>query len=185
MSLQEILESEKRNSDNLYDIHFYMEGLFWRAYEWSAYLSRIFPSSLNEDERLKPLKKVTKNGEYVHVGLQLASFEKYLPNVTNNNAVFEMLDKHIVIHAKSFFSDSDFSEYEKILKNWKSKISLSKKEKKKQAEMNDEHVSEITIDSLINEIVSYPIEKKNLIENTYFLSHIKGNAIKMANKTNS
>ena len=54
MNIEEILDSEKRNEDNLYDIHFYMEGSFWRAYEWSAYLSRHFPSELTEDERLKP-----------------------------------------------------------------------------------------------------------------------------------
>ena len=53
MSIQEIYESEKRDDSNLYDIHFYMEGSFWRAYEWSAYLSRIFPSELNDEDRLK------------------------------------------------------------------------------------------------------------------------------------
>lgn len=36
MPVQEIFELEKRNSENLYDIYFYMEGSFWRAYEWSA-----------------------------------------------------------------------------------------------------------------------------------------------------
>ena len=51
MSVQEIFSSEKRDKDSLFDIHFYMEGSFWRAYEWSAYLSRIFPSELNDENR--------------------------------------------------------------------------------------------------------------------------------------
>ena len=51
MSVQEIFSSEKRNKDSLFDIHFYMEGSFWRAYELSAYLSRIFPSELNDEDR--------------------------------------------------------------------------------------------------------------------------------------
>ena len=55
MNIEEILDSEKRNEDNLYDIHFYMEGSFWRAYEWSAYLSKIFPSSLSEKEMCNKL----------------------------------------------------------------------------------------------------------------------------------
>ena len=117
MSVQEIFKSEKRDGDNLYDIHFYMEGSFWRAYEWSAYLSRIFPSSLSDEERLKPLKKVTKDciEGYVQVGLQLPSFDKYFPNVTNNDEIFEMGDRHIIIHAKPFLADKDFSKYGEML----------------------------------------------------------------------
>ena len=51
MTAQRIFELEKRDGNNLYDIHFYMEGSFWKAYEWSAYLSRIFPSELNDEDR--------------------------------------------------------------------------------------------------------------------------------------
>ena len=51
MSVQEIFSSEKRDKDSLFDIHFYMEGSFWRAYEQSAYLSRMFPSELNDEDR--------------------------------------------------------------------------------------------------------------------------------------
>ena len=51
MSVLEIFSSEKRDKDSLFDIHFYMEGSFWIAYEWSAYFSRIFPSELNDEDR--------------------------------------------------------------------------------------------------------------------------------------
>ena len=183
MSVKEIFESEKRNNNDIYDIHFYMEGSFWRAYEWSAYLSRNFPSKLMEGERLKPLKKFTKDYEngYVQVGLQLSSFDKYFPNVVDNDEVFEMLNKHIVIHAKSFFIDSNFSDYEKILIEWKNNIKASDKEKKKRKEITIEHYSNnnISADSLINETISYPIESKNLVESLQFLSYIKDKAIKI------
>ena len=72
MSVQEIFSSEKRDKDNLFDIHFYMEGSFWRAYEWSAYLSRIFPSELNDEDRdvnaAKNIKKFSLNPQSL-VGL--------------------------------------------------------------------------------------------------------------------
>ena len=51
MLVQEIFSSEKRYKNSLFDIHFYMESSFWRAYEWSAYLSRIFHSELNDEDR--------------------------------------------------------------------------------------------------------------------------------------
>ena len=86
-------KSEKRNDNNLFDIHFYLEGSFWRAYEWSAYLSRNFPSDLKDDERLNAMKRTTKACEedYVQVGLQLPSFDKYFPNVTDNEEIFEII----------------------------------------------------------------------------------------------
>ena len=185
MSVQEIYESEKRDDSNLYDIHFYMEGSFWRAYEWSAYLSRIFPSDLNEDERLKVLKKVTKGDEngYVQVGLQLSSFDKYFPGVADNESIFEMKNKHIIIHSEEFFKGNDFSDYESILNSWKDGIKLTNNEKKKNKELKAEINDSVCIsaDSLIKEIITYPIETKNLVENLQFLSYIKDKAIKIKN----
>lgn len=50
MTAQRIFELEKRDGNNLYDIHFYLEGIFWKSYEWSAYLSHIFPSDLQDSK---------------------------------------------------------------------------------------------------------------------------------------
>ena len=182
MTVNKIFELEERNDDNLYDIHFYMEGSFWRAYEWSAYLSRIFPSDLNNDERLKVIKKLPKGYDdgYVLVGLKLSSFEKYFPNVTNNENAFEMLDKHIIIHAKEYFGDKVFPDYANILADWKKTINASNKEIRKSKKAVDvKESSNFSLDSLLKEIISFPIENKNLIEGVSFLSHIKDIAIKI------
>lgn len=181
MSVEEIFSSEERNDENLYDIHFYMEGSFWRAYEWSAYLSRFFPSELNDDERLKVVKKLPKDYEngYVLVGLQLSSFEKYFPNVIDNEDIFKMEDKHIIIHSKEFFKDKDFTDYKSILAEWKTTINASQKEKKnhRQGELDKESFTDIN--SFLEEIVSYAIESKSLVENLLFLSMIREKAIKI------
>ena len=72
MAAQRIFELEKRDGNNLYDIHFYLEGSFWRTYEWSAYLSRIFPSELNDEDRdinaAKSIKRFSLNPQSL-VGL--------------------------------------------------------------------------------------------------------------------
>ena len=181
MNIQEIIESEKRDENNLYDIHFYMEGKFWRAYEWSAYLSRNFPSTLKDEEKLKPLKKLTKHNEngYVLIGLQLSSFDKYFPDVTNNQDIFNIEDKHIIIHSKSFFENKNFTEYETILNEWKSSIKLSDNEKKKLKETNTECKTNHSAESILKEIATYPLERKNLIEILQYLSYIKDCAIKI------
>ena len=72
MTAQRIFELEKRDGNNLYDIHFYLEGIFWKSYEWSAYLSRIFHSELNDEDRdinaAKNIKKFSLNPQSL-VGL--------------------------------------------------------------------------------------------------------------------
>lgn len=169
MSINEILEVEKRSEDNLYDIHFYLEGIFWRAYEWSAFLSRIFPSPLTDGERLKPtIRNSKKDGkQIIQVGLQLSSFYKYFPNVIGNDEIFEMNERHIVIHCKDLFGDYNFSDYEDMLNTWKDSIT------------EVVPTSKVDINTLINEIVSYPIESKSLVDNLQFLIHIKDIATKL------
>ena len=47
MKYSDIILKEARNSENeLYQIHFYQEGDWWRAYEWSSYLVVQFPNGL-------------------------------------------------------------------------------------------------------------------------------------------
>ena len=182
MTVEEIFKYEERTEENLYDIHFYMEGAFWRAYEWSAYLSRKFPSDLSEEDKFNVLKKLPKgydNG-LVLVGLRLPSFKKYFPNVIDDSEVFEMLDKHIIIHAKKFFYNEDFSDYKSLLNVWKNGIKPSCNEKKKNRNYKlIEEENNFGVDTLLHEIVSYPIESRNLMESLTFLSYIRDKAFKI------
>ena len=184
MTVEEIMESEERDENNLFEIHFYLEGSFWRAYEWSAYLSRNFPSNLDDGERLRVIKKITKSCEegFVQVGLQLKSFDKYFPNITNNDDLFEVNDRHITIHAKDFFPQITFESYVNTFSEWKRTIEPSNKEKKKYSDSINKELTKPTIEQVLNEIISYPIENKNLVECLQFLSHIKSDVIKITNE---
>lgn len=176
MSVKEILEVEKRDKDNLYDIHLYLEGMFWKACEWSAYLCNNFPSNLSNQERLKPIIKTNKHvGNIVQVGLPLTSFKKYFPCVMDNDSIIEKCEKHIIIHCKDFFKSYDFIDYDNILKKWKDDI-LNNDKKQVISPKSD-------IDCLLDEIISYQIESKTLIENLGFLSHIKEVAMKIKEKS--
>lgn len=179
MTIQSILELEKRDGSNLFDIHFYLEGIFWKSYEWSAYLSHIFPSNLQDNKKLKIVKKQTKYDKnvYIQVGLQLSSFNKYFPGVIDDKENFILDGSHIVIRAKKYFDEYDFSKYESILNDYKNKIQFKDCLKKS----NSKASNDADIDLLLNEIISYPIESKSLVDNTSFLISIKNNAIKIKN----
>lgn len=179
MTIQSILELEKRDDSNLFDIHFYLECIFWKSYEWSAYLSHIFPSNLQDNKKLKIVKKQTKYDKnvYIQVGLQLSSFNKYFPGVIDDKENFILDGSHIVIRAKKYFDEYDFSKYESILNDYKNKIQF----KDCLIKSNSKVSNDADIDLLLNEIISYPIESKSLVDNTSFLISIKNNAIKIKN----
>ena len=177
MTIQNILELEKRDDSNLFDIHFYLEGMFWKSYEWSAYLSHIFPSNLQDNKRLKIVKKQTKHDEngYIQVGLQFSSFNKYFPGVIDEKDVFKLDGNHIVIHAKKYFDGYNFYDYESILNDYKNKILF----KNTSVSNNTKTLNSIDINLLLNDIISYPIESKSLVDNTSFLINIRNAAIKI------
>lgn len=179
MTIKNILDIEKRNETNLYEIHFFKEGIFWKAYEWSAYLCRVFPSELENNKRLKPLKKYCKkeNKEYIQVGLQLTSFEKYFPCVVFNENAFKVNDEHIIIYSESFFHEKNFEDYEATLNKWKQDVDYR--------DMNEEKTSSHKKDKelrlLLKEIIEYSVEDKSLIENLQFLIQLKRKTIELLN----
>lgn len=181
MRTEEKIVSEIRSKDNIYDIYFHLEGSFWRAYEWSAYLSRHFPSNLSDKERLKVIKKKSKEGdkEYVQVGLPMPSFDKFFPNVIEDNTLFEIKDKQITIHAKSFFTDTDFYDYENILNDFKNSIKITEKEQNEKEGHFLKTIDKNSIGNILKEIKAYPLENKTLLESVEFLSKIRNELIKI------
>lgn len=181
MGQKEHIKDEIRTIEDFLKIKFYKEGNFWRAYEWNAYLSRIFPSDLSDKERLKVIKKSNKEGnkEYVLIGLPMPSFDKYFPNVMKDDMLFEIKDKQITIHAKSFFSDTDFSDYENILNDFKNSIKITKKEENKKEEHFPKTNDKSSIGNILKEIKAYPIENKTLLESIEFLNYIKNELFKI------
>lgn len=180
MTYEEIIEVEKRNnSEELYDIHLYLENDWWRAYEWSAYLCHIYPNELDKNNKLKATHKDSKNFEngIVLVGLKLSSFEKYLPNVFISN----IDDKHIVINIKDKITDIEFSieKYQNTLDEWKRSLPYSKTDKAKTVKSPVKEPSKENILSIMQEVLSYPIENRTLIENTEFIGHLKRELIKL------
>ena len=93
MTAQRIFELEKRDGNNLYDIHFYLEGIFWKSYGMEClFESHIFHQIYKIAKKLKILKKQTKYNDngFIQVGLQLSSFEKYFPNAVDDEEIFEL-----------------------------------------------------------------------------------------------
>lgn len=87
MSIKEIVEAEKSNTSKIY---LYREGLFFRAYEVSAFALCSF---VHPFKVIKRQLKVLNGEEVVYVGFPASSEEKYL----SGRNIIESDDAHKVI----------------------------------------------------------------------------------------
>ena len=125
MKYSEAYSSEKRNEDNLFEIRLYLEGEWWRAYEWSAFLAAHLKSVSNP---LKPTKRnwsKDKNG-IVLVGLKTSSLKKYFPSLNVDDLSLD--EKEIVISCKEMFDEFNIDNYNDELIKWKSNLDFKEKD---------------------------------------------------------
>ena len=82
------IEAARQGEDTWNVIHLLRDGDYWHANEWSGWLMGVVVHNemkrrYPEMERVapRPVKKYAKNinGEYIFVGCQEKSFEKYIP----------------------------------------------------------------------------------------------------------
>lgn len=182
MKQQEIISAEQRDSANLYELHLYADGDWWRAYEWSAYMCHNYASHLKENERLSITHrhlKDTENG-IIYVGLKLTSFDKYLPNVKGTEKLKQIDAKHIVIDVREIFqSEINIENYSEIFTSWKNNVPY-KDEQSKQAMTNKTVATDTaTLKSVMQQILAYPLERKTMVENTMFISLLKEELVKI------
>lgn len=188
MKYKDVFKKEKRsNGKDLFQIHFYKEGLWWKSFEWSVYLYKHFMVDLLKDTKktLNLLKSSTRqhsDGAIVTIGMPIESFDNFMPNITefeilSDKEIVYDLSKHkdIVYEIKSYINVDNYSD---ILSEWKDKQDFTTKVKKSKcvivtSQNSGTILSKPMGDWLVKEIMSYPIESKTMFENTQFLINIK------------
>ena len=167
--LKEILDIEKsRNGDNT-TIHLFAEGLFYRAYEWSAWLCCRYVSEFKATRR-----EMKGGGTMVFIGFPVKSLAKFVPTgvpVEERDGSVRLLlplESHPELAGNS--ADTDFG-------NWKNSVPLTAPAKKNE-NLRDElknntdneprRMSEIMLT-----LLDFPIEQKTPFECMTFLSELK------------
>ena len=124
--LKEILEKENQR-DSLEQcavIHLFKEGTFYRAYEWSAWLSVRYFTELKVTHRL------LKGGEdIVFVGFPLTSLERYTPA----NSIVKPYDDacvNVLLPSPVFPPDTAVESLQTSFSNWKQAQPLTEASKK-------------------------------------------------------
>lgn len=156
--IQEIIDKEHANTHHIY---FYREGVFYKAYEHSAYL---FITNIKAFQTKKRFVKSISQ-EIVSIGFPTNSLKSYfsVDKIKEEGNMAEVeLDKVIDITA--------FTQ-------WKSELPIYQEEPGKQMKPVRQHTQPQEVmssnEELIMKIRMFPIEGKTPLECMLFLSEIK------------
>lgn len=200
MTYKEIFEAEKRRTiQDLYEIRFYQEGLWWKAWEWSVYLYEKFMTDediIRDKKILNVLKRYTiqhSDGSIVIIGMPIEAFDNFLPSIKRFTQVGEdeiVFDLSNYRKAKQEIdSYLTLDNYEEFLSIWKESLPFTETSDKgikirKRNKVITENVTDNIndLDSVVSEIIDYPLENKTPIENTQFIAVIKHKLRNIYNK---
>lgn len=174
------IEGKRETLEQCLVIHLFEEGTFYRAYQWSAWLCHRYIKEFKPTHR----KLKQDNETLIFVGFPVSSLMNY---VNSDSQFVTVADKQVdVILPLSLFEDYNEKEFiEKDFLNWKSSVPLSESSKHKSEEkfLQYKDLEHITTTELLNEIASYPLEQKTLLENLNFLSQLKQKVLQIITKT--
>lgn len=188
------IEADRQDSKSWNVIHLLRDGNYWHANEWSSWLMGvIIPDEMKrrypqeERQAITPVKKFAKNlgGEYIFVGCQEKSFDKYLPKELQISwTPVDYLRIDVAIELPAELAAKEPLSYERLLKmymDWKNQVPLSKdksdKKSDKQGTQPDasrlpfmespERLQKIM--SIVSKVMSYPIANRTPFQAQQFL----------------
>lgn len=185
MKLTPALEYEKlrQDAESWNKIFLHKDGKFFRAYEWSAWLIKMFVCTEElQKERgdvklLAANRYVTKKGEYVSVGFPLESLSKYMP--TFGDVDFENINGDYAEFTVDM-GDTAGMTYEELLASFEEwKHSLPEKDTKHNTRTVAGGITQGIKDDrpgmfqILSQVMSYPLESKTPSDNAEFISMLK------------
>lgn len=171
--VSEILDIEKNRDNDLNVIHLFRCGMFYRAYNWSAWLMNSFLCDKNPLSVLCRKYKSTDE-EFVFIGFPIKSFDKFIPNHVE---VIYIGDNQIDVKVELTFETNDSLRQQHMcdmFNDWKSNFKLPVAKSKCDKHLNKKtSEASINVASIMTQILSYPLEAKTPIENIEFISKLK------------
>ena len=171
---REIIEQESalvaRGERNV--IHLHREGSFLRAYEWSAFLSCRYLHQFKVNKRM--FKGIENPVAYI--GFPETSLAKWLPEGAEQEAFDE---KHLAVRLPDMMlAEATPENMEAAYIEWKDSIPLTEPKPKDGRKVADDvfgggEDGTVTLTSIMQRILAYPIESKSPLESMLFLADVK------------
>lgn len=176
--IKEILEIENHRADDCKTIYLFAEGLFYRAYEWSAWLCCRYVNEFKVTRR----EQKNETGSVVFIGFPIASLSKFVPDGVS----IEQEEKRVILHlpaGNNYIDLEDTDVARASFSNWKNSIPMSSTTPKSTLRhelknMTDGETPKRMSDIMFS-IMAFPIEQKTPMECMFFLADLKQNIVRM------
>ena len=183
------IEADRHDPSTWNVIRLLRDGNYWHANEWSGWLMGVvIPNEMKRryptEERVPPqaIKKYAKNisGEYIFVGCQEKSFDKYIPK--EMQVSFRPVDNlriDIAIEMPSDLGELSFERLNKMFLEWKSSVPVSKDDKQSgkggSVGRNAVLPSDIPpgLMSILTKILSFPLASRTPMQAHEFVADLQ------------
>lgn len=180
-TIKEAVEIEdSRDISTEYNVmNLFVEGSFFRAYEWSAWLCYNYMSNFKILHRR--FKGVDKS--VIFLGFPKTSFKKWAKEGMELKQIDEK--RYCVVIPLSSFNDVGYEDLKAQFDEWKSGIPLTKEQEKTDSgrEILTPSVTgnpqRVSIMGVMQQIIAYPIEEKSPVDCANFLTNIRRQLISM------
>lgn len=194
---QEIMaiEADRQDAATWNVIHLLRDGDYWHANEWSGWLMGVvvhkeMKHRYPEMERVapKPVKKYAKNisGEYIFVGCQEKSFDKYIPKEIQID--FKPVDNlriDIAVELPAEMAPLSYERLQQMFLEWKQSVPLSKD--KNNGKTRQQEGSDITpfaisdvppgLMSILTKLLSFPLASRTPLQAHEFIGELQKDII--------
>jgi len=150
-------------------VHWRMEGNFYHAYEWSAWLA------YNYIFQFKAQRTKSKENDYVYVGFPPESLEKFTPTTavvtkSDDGALVDM-----VLPQEVFEPSVTAEELFKKFQEWKQGIAPQSGNRKSVVgkELKENDVKPMRMSDIMHQIMQFNVARKSPIECMTFISDIQ------------
>ena len=184
------IEADRKEPEKWNVVHLLRDGNYWHANEWSAWLVAVVITSqmkhLHPDMEIIPptaVKKYAKNigGEYIFVGFQEKSFDKYLPKeLTLDWRDVEDGRIDVPIQMPDDHGELTYERLQAAYEKWKSEQPLSKEKDKKESTNGDRQGRGGAIGdtpghilAIVGRIMSLPLHRTSPIDAHKFLEEVQ------------
>lgn len=189
------IEADRQDAATWNVIHLLRDGDYWHANEWSGWLMGVVVHNemkhrYPEMERVapKPVKKYAKNisGEYIFVGCQEKSFDKYIPKEIQID--FKPVDNlriDIAVELPAEMAPLSYERLQQMFLEWKQSVPLSKD--KNNGKTRQQEGSDITpfaisdvppgLMSILTKLLSFPLASRTPLQAHEFIGELQKDII--------
>lgn len=190
------IEAERQDVKTWNVIHLLKDGNYWHANEWSGWLVAVIITDemkrrYPQEERVPPtpVKKFAKNinGEYIFVGFQEKSLDKYIPKELQID--FKAVDNlriDVTIELSAELGELSYERLFAMYKEWKDNTPLAKEKGEKGSPGNnppfkggdgalpfDNPAIVPSVMSVATRILSFPLHKRTPMQAHEFIAELQ------------